>query len=181
MSLPDPVVTGGAPAGARLTIVRPGEGHAGGLAPGVGVVLKVGGEDTGGSVAIVEHPFVVGAIVPPHVHLHEDEISIVVEGRMGFRSGDDEVVLERGAYIVKPRNQVHTMWNAGDVPARVIEVIAPAGFEAFFRELTALTAGGPPDPAAVMALGDRFYRVPGRPDWLPDVVARYGLTPPPGG
>ena len=52
---------------------------------------------------IVEHPFPLGALVPPHVHTREDEFSIVTAGAIGFRSGSDEVVLEAGGYISKPR------------------------------------------------------------------------------
>jgi hypothetical protein len=43
-----------------LTIVRPGEGREGNVGAH-GVVFKLWGEDTGGAVAIVEHPFPVGA------------------------------------------------------------------------------------------------------------------------
>ena len=39
-----------------LTIIQPGGGRSGGLAPGIGVVFKLNGEDTGGAVSIVEHP-----------------------------------------------------------------------------------------------------------------------------
>ena len=125
---------------ARLKVVQPGEGRAGGLAPGVGVIFKIDAEDSGGSLSIVEHPFAVGALVPPHIHHLEDEFSIVLEGEIGFRSNDQEVVLGPGGYIVKPRGEVHAMWNAGSTPARMIEVISPAGFEGFFRELTDMTA-----------------------------------------
>ena len=107
------------------------------------VVFKIDGEDTGGALSIVEHPFAVGALVPPHVHTLEDEYSIVLEGEIGFRSNDQEVVLGAGGYIIKPRGEVHAMWNAGSTPARMIEVISPAGFEGFFRELTDMTAVGP--------------------------------------
>jgi quercetin dioxygenase-like cupin family protein len=161
-----------------LKVVQPGEGHAGQLGPGVGVQLKITGADSLGSLAIVEHPFAVGAIVPPHIHTHEDEFSIVLEGEIGFRSEDQEVVLGPGGYIVKPRGEVHAMWNAGRTPARMIEVISPAGFEGFFRRLTELTAAGRPDPEAVGALADEFGLPFAEPDWLPDVIARYGLTPP---
>jgi hypothetical protein len=89
-------------------------------------------------VSIVEHPFPVGALVLPHLHTREDEYSVVTEGEIGFRSGDREVVLGAGGYITKPRNEVHAMWNAGDVPARMIEVISPAGFENFFKEVSEL-------------------------------------------
>jgi hypothetical protein len=39
-----------------LTVVRPGEGRAGELG-GLGVVFKLWGQDTGGALSIVEHPF----------------------------------------------------------------------------------------------------------------------------
>src|SRR5207342_2905305 len=103
---------------AGLKVVQPGEGRGGGLAPGVGVVFKIDGTDTGGALSIVEHPFAIGAMVPPHMHTREDEFSIVTEGRIGFRSEDKEVVLEAGGYIIKPRGEVHSMWNAGPKPAR---------------------------------------------------------------
>lgn len=164
----------------RVTVVRRGEGDTGGLVPGVGVQFKVDGGDTGGLVSIVEHPFDVGAMVPPHVHHLEDEISYVIEGEIGFRSEDDEVVLEAGGYIVKPRGQVHTMWNAGSTPARMIEVITPAGFENFFRGLTAMTAAGPPDMEALGELAGRFQLPFAEPDWLPDLMERYGLDSPMG-
>ncbi|HEX5987905.1 MAG TPA: cupin domain-containing protein [Nocardioides sp.] len=163
----------------ELTVVRPGMGESVGLGT-IGVVFKLDGEQTNGQVSIVEHPFPVGACVPPHRHTREDEYSIVTEGEIGFRSGDREVVLGAGGYITKPRGETHTMWNAGDVPARMIEVISPAGFEHFFRRMGALAADGPPDPAAVKDLADRYGLVLEQPDWIDDVVARYHLTPPPG-
>lgn len=161
-----------------VKVVRPGEGDLGGLGPGVGVQFKIDGEDTGGLVSIVEHPFEVGAIVPPHVHHLEDEISYVLDGEIGFRSEDDEVVLSPGGYIVKPRGQVHAMWNAASTPARMIEVITTAGFENFFRELSALSTEGAPDLEAVGELAQRYQLPFAEPDWLSDVIERYGLTPP---
>ena len=162
-----------------LTIVRPGEGVTGDLGS-IGVAFKLWGEDTRGAVSIVEHPFPVGALVPPHLHTREDEYSIVTEGEIGFRSGDREVVLAAGGYITKPRGELHAMWNAGKVPARMIEVISPAGFEGFFRELSDMASAGAPAPEAVGALAARYGLEFGRPQWLPDVMSRYHLNPPPG-
>ena len=162
-----------------LTIVQPGGGAHGDLGA-IGVVFKLWGRDTGGALSIVEHPFPVGALVPPHTHSREDEYSIVTEGQIGFRSGDREVVLGPGGYITKPRGELHAMWNAGPEPARMIEVISPAGFEHFFRELADLTATGPPQLPEFMALAGRYGLQGGQPDWLPGLIARYHLTPPPG-
>src|SRR5882762_6733237 len=149
-----------------LTIVQPGGGAEGGLGS-IGVNFKLWGADTDGSVSVVEHPFPVGALVPPHLHTREDEYSIITEGEIGFRSGDREVVLGAGGYITKPRGELHTMWNAGAVPARMIEIISPAGFEHFFRELTDLTAAGPPAPDAIAGLADTYGLTFGGAEWLP--------------
>jgi len=160
----------------ELTVVRPGEGEERGLGS-IGVVFKLFGEQTNGMVSIVEHPFPVGACVPPHLHTREDEYSIVLEGEIGFRSGDREVVLGAGGYITKPRGEMHTMWNAGAVPARMIEVISPAGFEHFFWGMGELAAGGPPDPEQVAALAKEHGLEFGDPAWLEDVISRYHLKP----
>lgn len=143
----------------------------------IGVGFRLGGEHTGGQVAVVEHPFPVGALVPPHVHTREDEFSIVTEGVIGFRSGSDEVVLEAGGYIVKPRGELHTMWNAGKVEARMIEVITPAGFELFFRELADLVESGPPAPETLAALAGS-YGLFVDPTWVPELCEKYGLNSP---
>lgn len=163
-----------------LTVRQPGEGREGGLGPGLGVVWKLDTAHTNGMVAVVEHPFAVGALVPPHLHRREDEYSIVTEGRIGFRSGDHEVVLGAGGYITKPRDEVHAMWNAGDVPARMIEIISPGGFEGFFRELSELVAAGPPTDEATLEIAERYGLEFAEPSWLPEIIERYHLTPLPG-
>src|SRR3954451_2842023 len=162
-----------------LTIVQPGQGQSGFLGS-IGVDFKLWGPDTGGAVSIVEHQFPVGALVPPHLHTLEDEYSIGTEGESGFRSGDREVVLAAGGYITKPRGELHAMWNAGAIPARMIEIISPAWFEGFFREVADVVESGPPTPEVMGELATRYGLEFGNPAWLPDIVARYGLTPPPG-
>ena len=118
----------------KVTVVPPGGGETVRF-PGFGAAFKLYSRDNGGEVAIVEHPFAVGTITPPHRHTREDEHSIVLEGQIGFRSEDDEVVLGPGGYITKPRGQTHAMWTAGSIPGRIIEVITPGDFENYFLEL----------------------------------------------
>jgi quercetin dioxygenase-like cupin family protein len=163
---------------AGVKVVQPGEGRRGGLMPGVGVIFKIDGADSGGALAIVEHPFEVGGLVPPHIHHREDEFSVVLEGEIGFRSEQKEVVLGPGGYIVKPRGEVHAMWNAGKTPARMIEVISPAGFEDLFRSVVDLTERGEAEMSRIVELANR-YEVPlAEPDWLADVIERYQLSVP---
>ncbi|MET0965845.1 MAG: cupin domain-containing protein [Nakamurella sp.] len=155
----------------RLTVVQPGAGPVGSLGA-IGVVFKLWGADTGGAFSIVEHPFPVGALVGAHLHTREDEYSIVTEGEIGFRSGDREVVLGQGGYIAKPRGELHAMWNAGSVPARMIEIISPAGFEHFFREVAEMVSDGNPDPEKGSKLAQRYGLSFGSPAWLPEVISR---------
>jgi quercetin dioxygenase-like cupin family protein len=173
-------MTSQATRGATLKVVEPGAGRRGRLGPGVGVDFKIEAAETAGALAIVEHPFAVGALVRPHVHTREDEISIVLEGTIGFRSEDTEVVLGPGGYIIKPRGQVHAMWNAGQVPARMIEIISPAGFEGFFGGFADLNDAGQIDLDAVAELAREFGLPYAEPAWLAEVIERYDLARPPG-
>src|SRR5436190_14356746 len=163
------------PTPSPLTIVQPADGNQGWLGS-IGVDFKLWGADTDGSVSVVEHPFPVGALVPPHVHTLEDEYSIVTAGEIGFRSGDREVVLGPGGYITKPRGEAHAMWNAGPAPARMIEVISPAGLELFFRAVVDLVEAGDLDPEHGARLaaqhGLSFVNTPR----LADVVRRFNLN-----
>jgi hypothetical protein len=62
-----------------------------------------------------------------------------------------------GAYVVKPRGIPHTFWNPGSTPARIQEIITPAGFEGYFREIDqALAPGAPPDVARLMEIPGRY-------------------------
>ena len=94
------------------------------------------GDESGGGFSLVEHPMWARALAAPlHRHLSEDEYSYVLEGQVGALLGEDVVIGGPGDLIFKPRNQWHTFWNAGETPARLLEIIAPAGFEQFFAEL----------------------------------------------
>ena len=89
--------------------------------------------------SLVEHPIAPRTLAgPSHVHRHEDEYSYVLEGEVGFEVGDDVFSAGAGQLVAKPRGIWHAFWNAGDVPARVLEVISPAGFERYFEELAQL-------------------------------------------
>lgn len=74
-----------------------------------------------------------------------------------MRVGDQVIVATPGSYVLKPRGVPHTFWNAGPKPARIIEIISPAGFEKYFEELAELVgAGGPPDRSKLASLAQRY-------------------------
>jgi quercetin dioxygenase-like cupin family protein len=131
-------------------VLGPADGKTGQLG-GMGVRFMVDGAESGGGFSLVEHPMPPRALgAPLHRHSREDEYSYVLEGRVGALLGDDVVYGEVGDLIFKPRDQWHSFWNAGDEPARILEIISPAGFERYFERVVALFGTGePPDPAAL--------------------------------
>src|SRR5258706_14614373 len=113
-------------------IVGPKDGKLGKLG-GIGVRFMIHGAESGGGFALVEHPMEPRALAAPmHRHSREDEYSFVLEGRVGADLGGEIVYGEGGGLIFKPKGQWHTFLNAGDAPARILEIISPAGFEKFF-------------------------------------------------
>jgi mannose-6-phosphate isomerase-like protein (cupin superfamily) len=103
---------------------------------GLGVVWKIDAEDTEGRFGVVHHPMAPHALAAPlHRHHNEDEYSYVIEGTLGALLGDEVIEAGPGSWVVKPRGQWHTFWNAGDTPCTIIEVISPGGFENYFREV----------------------------------------------
>jgi mannose-6-phosphate isomerase-like protein (cupin superfamily) len=137
----------------------------------IGVRFMIDGSDAGERFSLVEHPMSPRALAAPlHLHTREDEYSFVLEGRMGALLGDDVVEAGPGDLVFKPRNQWHTFWNAGDEPCRILEIISPAGFERFFRELSDMGGAINADPDELTALGgvvqpdgDHDVSAPGRP------------------
>ncbi len=70
--------------------------------------FKIWGHETGGRFAIVEHPIQARCLVPPHTHSMEDELSYVLEGRVGVRVGDDVAeISELFATGAKPGGPEH--------------------------------------------------------------------------
>jgi len=134
----------------------------------------VWGDEVGGGFSLVEHPMPPRALAAPlHRHAREDEYSYVLEGRMGALLGDDELIAGPGDLVFKPRGQWHTFWNAGDEPARILEIISPAGFEKYFDELIELPS--PPTPDVIAEIATR-YELELDFASVPRLVAEYGLT-----
>jgi quercetin dioxygenase-like cupin family protein len=156
-------------------VLGPTDGKAGQLGS-IGVRFLIDGVESGGGFSLVEHPMPPRKLAAPlHRHRHEDEYSFVLEGRVGALLGDEVVHGAPGDLIFKPRDQWHTFWNAGDEPARILEIISPAGFERYFAELVDLLGAGPPDPATLAPLAARFDLELAL-DSVPRLCEEHGLT-----
>jgi len=80
--------------------------------------------------------------------------------------------------VFKPRIQCQTFWNAGDTPSRILEIIAPGGFEGMFTDMGEWTQPSALEeviaPNAQNGLDEEFESI-GR------LCERFGLTFPTGG
>ena len=135
----------------------------------------IDGETTGGAFSLVEHPLPPRALgAPVHMHRNEDEYSYVLEGRIGVQLGDEVLVAGPGDLVFKPRGIPHAFWNAGDEPARLLEVISPAGFENYFREVAPLLAAPEQNEAAIGEVVAK-YDLDLDMSTIPELAARHGL------
>ncbi len=142
---------------------------------GLGVVYKVLPEETGGALAVVEHPIEAGRLVRPHTHTREDEISYIIQGQVGVRIGERESTAGPGTWVFKPRGVQHTFWNVGPNQARLIEIITPGAFALYFEELAViLNTGTRPDDEMLAELR-RKYGLSFSSEWVPELKTKYGL------
>ena len=157
-----------------VRIIGPNDGEYAGRAGVLHDRFLIDGHETDGRFAVVEHLLPPRALAAPlHRHHHEDEYSYVLEGSVGVWLGGEERVATVGHLVFKPRGQWHTFWNAGDTPARILELISPGGFEQAFRDLDEL--GGELTPEAVAIIGER-YSVDIDFEGTGPVVERHGLV-----
>jgi quercetin dioxygenase-like cupin family protein len=117
--------------------------------------LRVTGEETDGRLTVLEG--VVHRGGPPlHIHDEEDEVVVVLEGRLTYRVGDEAGEIGPGGLLWFPRQVPHAVANLSSEPCRFMTVVTPAGIEDFFRAqrdyLASLPSGAEPDPAKLSAV-----------------------------
>jgi mannose-6-phosphate isomerase-like protein (cupin superfamily) len=80
-----------------------------------------------------------------HLHRSDDEAWIVLEGRLGFRVGEEQREVVAGESLLVPRGTAHSYWNPAGEPARYLLVMTPQ----IHRLIEALHAGARSDFAAI--------------------------------
>ena len=134
---------------------------------------------TGARLSVVEHLLAVRELgAPLHMHSREDEFTIITKGRVGFLLGDEIFYAGPGELVLKPRDQWHTFWNAGSEQARMLEIISPAGFEKYFEEIEPFFPEEAPPDLEAMAVVNAKYGLQMDFESLPQLIDRFGLTPP---
>jgi mannose-6-phosphate isomerase-like protein (cupin superfamily) len=113
-------------------VVGPNDGKSGFLGS-IGARFLIDGSEAANRFSLVEHPMSAHALAAPlHKHAREDEYSYILEGSIGALLGENVIIGKPGDLIFKPRNQWHTFWNAGDRPARILEIDLTCWFRKIF-------------------------------------------------
>lgn len=135
----------------EAVILKNGEGESMSvLGAGVRFLLPAEKTDRNFSLMEVELPKDQGP--PPHDHPW-DEAYYVLDGDVWFLVDDKEQVFSAGDFIYAPAGTVHSFRGAGDRPARVLVMDAPATAEGFFREANREVVNIPEDLAKVPTIG----------------------------
>ena len=119
--------------GDRSVALGPGEGKTINV-PGHAITYKAMKEDTGGAYSLLEVNLA-GDGPPQHIHKAEEEAFYILEGEVNVKVGEKTVRGAAGSFVLIPRGTVHTFWNAGATPAKLLGIFSPAGFERYFVEV----------------------------------------------
>jgi quercetin dioxygenase-like cupin family protein len=143
----DPPTDGGRPLDDAV-LSGPGEGER--IEGRSTTVVKAGGDDCDGQLAVYETVLPAGNTGPPlHLHRRIAETFFVLDGTFELTLGEERAVLEPGFFALVPPGLPHTFANDGETEAHCLTITGPAGVEAFIRE--AVRA----DSADLAALGAR--------------------------
>jgi quercetin dioxygenase-like cupin family protein len=95
--------------------------------------ILVGSALTEGRLLIMTAESAQGSGAPVHVHSHEDEVFVLLEGTIVVWVGTERRELWPGAVAVLPRNIPHA-YTVTSPTAKILEIVTPGRLEAAFRE-----------------------------------------------
>jgi quercetin dioxygenase-like cupin family protein len=135
------------------------------------VHVLVDGDASGEALALLDERGRRGDMPPLHVHRRDDETFCVLEGELTLFVAGEQIVLGPGQAAFAPRDVPHA-YRVESEEARWLVITAPAGFDAFVREVAEPApadelppAGRPIDPAvlarAAAAVGIEILGPPG--------------------
>jgi mannose-6-phosphate isomerase-like protein (cupin superfamily) len=138
--------------------------------PGMGMWWEITSstEDTAGALFEATNWIEAGMPEPPvHVHPTAEERYEVVEGELEVFLNGQWSPVRAGETVTVPAGAPHSVRNASDRLARIVNVHRPAlRFESFFRDMQRLIAEGkikrlpPKDPRSAIYAGMLFAKYP---------------------
>lgn len=99
---------------------------------GNAMTVLMDGEATGNKLAVLLDVTPPGGGPGPHVHSEDDELFLLLEGKMSYYIDGKWIELSPGSAVFAPRGVVHAYRNVGAEPAKQWVISTPASFERFF-------------------------------------------------
>jgi quercetin dioxygenase-like cupin family protein len=123
-----------------------------------------------------------GFVAAAHVHPYQTERFEIVEGVLGLRLGEQELVAGPGDVAVVPPRTPHRFWNAGSSDVRFLAEIRPAlQFESLIETMFTLAAQGKtnrkglPNPLRLAVIAKAHFDTVRLP-FPPEALQRVGLS-----
>jgi len=104
------------------------------LTLGASVSLKATSKQTGGVFNLFEVSCPPHYATPLHIHYTEDVAIYILDGALKFFWGSDEKEATAGSFFYQPRGTPHGFQVENDMPARILYMTVPAGFDQFVIE-----------------------------------------------
>lgn len=98
------------------------------------MLLKASSEETGGEMAAMDVRMNWMAAPPLHIHHHESEVNIVLEGEVTVRCGDETWECGPGSFVYLPKGVPHA-FRSGPEGARMIFIALPGGLETLYEQV----------------------------------------------
>lgn len=119
-------------------------------------------EESAGCIVLFEMTVQPNARMPvPHYHDLWEETIYGLTGTLTWRIDGEEIVSGPGQSVFIQRGVVHSFRNDTQQPAKCLCIITPGLLgPAYFREIAALVANGPPDMETMKATMLRYGLVP---------------------
>jgi quercetin dioxygenase-like cupin family protein len=124
---------------------------------------KAVGSQTNHAFTLVECLLPPGFGPPPHIHQQEEEAFYLLEGELTVFCGERTWQVTPGSFVFLPRGIVHGFKVEGSVPAKMLQITSPAGFEHFATEVgepareAVLPPPGPPDVEKLLAVAAKYH------------------------
>jgi mannose-6-phosphate isomerase-like protein (cupin superfamily) len=121
------------------------------------VIIKAGGDDTGGSFFLSETTIEPGFPGPPaHRHERLHDMFYILDGVLTMQLGDETHRVESGTFVCVPPGVTHTFSNPGDAPVRFLNFNTPAGWENYMRDLGKAAKAGPLTRDVIGQIASRY-------------------------
>ena len=151
----DPPGDGGRPA-SDVLVRGPGEGETIAVGP-ARTTLVVEASDGDGTFSLADTDLPPRFQGPP-LHRHEAFVDVlyVLAGTPTVTLDDEPREARPGSFALVAPGTAHTFSNAGDEPARALNLMAPGGFEQSLKEVAHATGDASPDPQLLASIASKY-------------------------